>query len=359
MYVYYRLLGLRQGAGDDEIRTAYLKLVKQFSPEKSPDQFQRITRAYEALKDSRSRRAFADRRICLKNKKYGLYPDWKSGIREDFELWLQELEEPVTPDDPQGLEKMDLFTLMGEFAAFSHQSVELLTLLDEKIKRLGAMEEQARNRSEERIIRLFLDLRNTLKRGLESAEKSEKTLFFRWRKKTGAQTRGYEMALEKFDRALALADTYPVLQNGDGEILPSCVGLDEEGRILVGAGARNQAVAFPERTVLSVKREMGKDKKISLDGQSYSPQEISAFILKALKEKAEKALGRSVGHAVITVPAYFTDAQRQATQEAGAIAGLEVIRIINEPTAAALAYEGARGGQGRRTILVGGTCQHR
>ena len=138
-------------------------------------------------------------------------------------------------------------------------------------------------------------------------------------------------------------DLHPeILQNGDGEILPSCVGLDEEGRILVGAGARNQAVAFPERTVLSVKREMGKDKKISLDGQSYSPQEISAFILKALKEKAEKALGRSVGHAVITVPAYFTDAQRQATQEAGAIAGLEVIRInprlrpwpMREPVAA-------------------------
>lgn len=143
-----------------------------------------------------------------------------------------------------------------------------------------------------------------------------------------------------------------ILRDHDDGILPSCVGVDDAGRLIVGATARNQAVAYPERTVLSVKREMGKETEIPLAGKSYTPQEISALILKELKEKAEKILGRKVGHAVITVPAYFTDAQRQATKEAGAIAGLEVVRIINEPTAAALAYEGSNAGDEKRTILV-------
>ncbi len=133
-------------------------------------------------------------------------------------------------------------------------------------------------------------------------------------------------------------NTTVLADNGEG-ILPSCVGVDESGNVLVGGSARNQAVAAPERTVLSVKRRMGSDEKIPMGDTEYMPQEIAAFILKSLKGRAEKILGKAVNRAVITVPAYFTDAQRQATREAGQIAGLEVARIINEPTAAALAYE--------------------
>ena len=140
-----------------------------------------------------------------------------------------------------------------------------------------------------------------------------------------------------------------VREDGDG-ILPSCVGLDEEGNVIVGRQARSQSVAAPDRTVLSVKRLMGSEQRVRMGAQEYTPQEISAFILKTLKERAARALGRDVHEAVITVPAYFTDAQRQATREAGEIAGLGVVRIINEPTAAALSYEGR--GQGHRKILV-------
>lgn len=122
-------------------------------------------------------------------------------------------------------------------------------------------------------------------------------------------------------------------------IMPSCVCLDADGSIRVGAEARNQALINPENTVTSIKRRMGEDAAIPLGSAVYQPQEISAFILKALKERAEKNIGQAVRKAVITVPAYFTDDQRQATREAGRIAGLEVVRIINEPTTAALAYE--------------------
>jgi molecular chaperone DnaK (HSP70) len=125
----------------------------------------------------------------------------------------------------------------------------------------------------------------------------------------------------------------------DNDILPSCVSIGENGNIIVGAEAGNQALINPEKTVLSVKRCMGTDQKLKLGELSFSPQEISAFILKELKERAEKKINRPVSKAVITVPAYFTDDQRQATREAGEIAGLEVVRIINEPTAASLAYE--------------------
>ena len=141
-----------------------------------------------------------------------------------------------------------------------------------------------------------------------------------------------------------------VVEERGEAILPSCVGIDETGAVLVGRRARNQAAAAPERTVLSVKRLMGSGTHVRMGDESYTPQEISAFILKALKERADRALGRDVRRAVITVPAYFTDAQRQATREAGEIAGLNVVRIINEPTAAALSYES--GGAGRRTLLV-------
>jgi molecular chaperone DnaK len=121
-------------------------------------------------------------------------------------------------------------------------------------------------------------------------------------------------------------------------LLPSVVGISPQGEVLVGAPARNQWVVAPDRTVRSIKRKMGSDERVTMAGNSYSPQEISAFILRTVKEAAEQALGHPVQRAVITVPAYFNETQRQATLEAGAIAGLTVERIINEPTAAALAY---------------------
>ena len=123
-----------------------------------------------------------------------------------------------------------------------------------------------------------------------------------------------------------------VREDGDA-IVPSCVGLDETGNVIVGRRARNQSVVAPQRTVLSIKRRIGSGERVSMGREEYAPQEISAFILKALRARAARALGHDVRRAVITVPAYFTDAQRQATREAGEIAGLEVVRIVNEPTA--------------------------
>src|SRR5205814_641240 len=135
-------------------------------------------------------------------------------------------------------------------------------------------------------------------------------------------------------------DGQPHVCEEDGDpILPSFVGLSEDGKLLVGKAARNQWVLAPERTVKSIKRRMGQDVKVKLGDQEYRPQEISAMILRALKDRAAKALGREVRKAVITVPAYFNDAQRQATREAGELAGLEVVRILNEPTAASLTYD--------------------
>jgi molecular chaperone DnaK len=134
------------------------------------------------------------------------------------------------------------------------------------------------------------------------------------------------------------------------KILPSFVGIGDDGAVLVGEAAKNQYPLYPERTVKSIKRKMGSDERVELAGNSYTPQEISAIILRRLKTIAEGYLGEPVTKAVITVPAYFNDAQRQATREAGQIAGLEVARIINEPTAAALSYEAAH--HGRKHILV-------
>ena len=130
-----------------------------------------------------------------------------------------------------------------------------------------------------------------------------------------------------------------IIEVDGAKLLPSVVGLADDGALLVGQTARNQYVLYPERTVRSIKRRMGEDTKVAMGPQSYTPQEISALILKRLKQAAEKDLGQAVTKAVITVPAYFSDAQRQATRDAGELAGLEVVRIINEPTAAALAYE--------------------
>lgn len=130
-----------------------------------------------------------------------------------------------------------------------------------------------------------------------------------------------------------------VIPNAEGSRLtPSVVGFSKNGERLVGQLAKRQAVSNPDRTVVSIKRHMGSDYKVTIDGKAYTPQEISAMILQKLKVDAEAYLGEKVTEAVITCPAYFTDSQRQATKDAGAIAGLKVLRIINEPTASALAY---------------------
>ena len=130
-----------------------------------------------------------------------------------------------------------------------------------------------------------------------------------------------------------------VIPNAEGHrTTPSVVAFSKTGERMVGQVAKRQAVTNPDRTISSIKREMGSDYKVTIDGKKYTPQEISAMILQKLKADAEAYLGESVTEAVITVPAYFTDAQRQATKDAGKIAGLDVKRIINEPTAAALAY---------------------
>jgi len=130
-----------------------------------------------------------------------------------------------------------------------------------------------------------------------------------------------------------------VIANAEGaRTTPSVVGFTKDGERLVGQVAKRQAIANPEHTVSSIKREMGTNYKVKIDGKEYTPQEISAMILTKLKNDAEAYLGQKVTEAVITVPAYFTDSQRQATKDAGKIAGLDVKRIINEPTAAALAY---------------------
>jgi molecular chaperone DnaK len=140
-----------------------------------------------------------------------------------------------------------------------------------------------------------------------------------------------------------------VLTEGGTGILPSVVGVSPDGRLLVGEEALNQLVLHPDRTVRSVKRLMGSAETVPMAGKRYRPQEISAMILSSLKDRAERVLGEPVAGAVITVPAYFSDAQRQATREAGEIAGLAAVRILNEPTAASLAHGEQEHG---RTVLV-------
>ena len=130
-----------------------------------------------------------------------------------------------------------------------------------------------------------------------------------------------------------------VIPNSEGgRTTPSVVAFSKTNERLVGQVAKRQAITNPERTIISIKRDMGTDRKVKIDDKSYTPQEISAMILQKIKADAESYLGQPVTKAVITVPAYFSDSQRQATKDAGKIAGLEVLRIINEPTAAALAY---------------------
>lgn len=142
-----------------------------------------------------------------------------------------------------------------------------------------------------------------------------------------------------------------VIPNAEGErVTPSVVAFKKDGERLIGLVAKRQAITNPDRTIMSIKRHMGTDFKVNIDGKNLTPQEISAMILQKLKQDAEAYLGEKIEKAVITVPAYFTDAQRQATKDAGRIAGLEVLRIINEPTAASLAYGMDKGED--QTILV-------
>ncbi len=154
-----------------------------------------------------------------------------------------------------------------------------------------------------------------------------------------------------FSLVAVVQDGHPrVLAPGGERLLPSVVAFSAQGELLVGAPARNQYVLEPDLTVRSIKRKMGTDERVTLGGRQYTSPEISAYILRELKARAEQELGTPVERAVITVPAYFTDAARQATKEAGEIAGLEVARIINEPTAAALAYGLDR--QDDQTVVV-------
>ena len=155
--------------------------------------------------------------------------------------------------------------------------------------------------------------------------------------------------------------TVAVVQNGQLTVIPvngrltmpSAVGIDPSGHLVIGQAAKNQAISSPENTVLSIKRLMGEDKKVELGGKSYRPEEISALILGELKRAAESFLGQPVTRAVITVPAFFNEQQRHATQDAGRLANLEVMRVINEPTAAALAYgAGHADGMPQETLLV-------
>ncbi len=150
---------------------------------------------------------------------------------------------------------------------------------------------------------------------------------------------GIDLGTTNSEVAVVEAGRSRIIEVDGAKLLPSVVGLADDGALLVGQAARNQYALYPERTIRSIKRRMGEDTKVAMGAKSYTPQEISALILARLKQAAERDLGQAVTKAVITVPAYFSDAQRQATRDAGELAGLEVVRIINEPTAAALAYE--------------------
>lgn len=161
---------------------------------------------------------------------------------------------------------------------------------------------------------------------------------------------GIDLGTTNSEVAFIMDGKSRVLKENDNGIVPSCVGLGTSDMISVGTAAKNQATLYPDKTVLSIKRLMGSQEKVELGSNTYTPQEISAFILKELKERARRVTGQNITKAIITTPAYFTDAQRQATREAGEIAGLTVVRILNEPTAAALAYESTD--TQSRTILV-------
>lgn len=169
---------------------------------------------------------------------------------------------------------------------------------------------------------------------------------------------GIDLGTTNSEVAIARAGRVEVIPVAPGtRILPSVVSVAEDGSLLVGEAARNQYALHPERSVRSIKRRMGEYTAVHMAGKDYSPQEVSAMILRRLRDIAEAHVGETISKAVITVPAYFSDAQRQATREAGEIAGLEVVRIINEPTAAALTYESRHSGARKALVydLGGGT----
>ncbi|MDR1579888.1 MAG: molecular chaperone DnaK [Synergistaceae bacterium] len=169
--------------------------------------------------------------------------------------------------------------------------------------------------------------------------------------KTAGKVIGIDLGTTNSCVAVKEGDNITVIPNTEGNrTTPSVVAFTKEGERLVGQLAKRQAIVNTERTIISIKRKMGSDHKVRIDDKSYSPQEISAMILQKLKRDAEEYLGSTVTQAVITCPAYFTDAQRQATKDAGTIAGLEVLRVINEPTAACLAYGADK--EGEHKILV-------
>ncbi len=161
---------------------------------------------------------------------------------------------------------------------------------------------------------------------------------------------GIDLGTTNSEIAIVQNGKVTVIENAGRKIVPSFVGIADNNEILVGETAKNQYILYPERTIKSIKRLMGEETKVEMAGQAYTPQEVSAIILKHLKGIAETYLNQPVKKAVITVPAYFSDSQRQATREAGEIAGLEVVRMINEPTAAALSYEAAQ--KAHKRILV-------
>jgi molecular chaperone DnaK (HSP70) len=161
---------------------------------------------------------------------------------------------------------------------------------------------------------------------------------------------GIDLGTTNSEIAAFINDNVQIIGTADTKMLPSCVGLSQTGELLIGAPARNQQLLYPERTVRSIKRKMGKDVTVTLGDRTFTPQEISALLLRELAQWARRKLGVPVKKAIISVPAYFSDAQRYATQEAGMLAGLEVVRILNEPTAASLAY--GYGSDKKRTVMI-------
>ncbi|MGD9138332.1 MAG: Hsp70 family protein [Desulfobacterales bacterium] len=161
---------------------------------------------------------------------------------------------------------------------------------------------------------------------------------------------GIDLGTTNSEVAAFIDDNVKIIGSEETKILPSCVGLSQTGELLIGAPARNQQLLYPERTIRSIKRKMGSDEAVTLGGRTFTPQEISALLLRELAQWAQMKLGFAVEKAVISVPAYFSDAQRNATREAGKLAGLEVVRILNEPTAASLAY--GYGSDENRTVMI-------
>jgi len=161
---------------------------------------------------------------------------------------------------------------------------------------------------------------------------------------------GIDLGTTNSEIAAFFDNKVQIIGSGNSKMLPSCVGISKAGNLLIGASARNQQLLYPELTVRSIKRRMGSEEKVTLGDRTFSPPEISALILKELAEWAGKRLGTPVKKAVISVPAYFSDSQRNATRQAGELAGLETVRILNEPTAASLAY--GYGTDERRTVMI-------